>query len=205
MHAKRRLTVHRAIMAHTVTERAYSPAPSTEEGSMVGMRGVLFVACQSLMAACMTAPPPPAPHSVQSCDARLPQDSSIALLQVVPSDSVWLNRNGTTIILSMRDAEAYFGIGPLSYDNRALRDDLRRAFHRDGTAQLDESDLTDLLAAHLLLRGKAVVRSPRGEQFSCIWTRLEIVEVDGRVIAHRVFFGPTNLRFLRVLDSVTVS
>ena len=148
---------------------------------------------------------PPDPQPAQSCEARTAQDSSILLLQIATADSVSLKRNGTTILLPMRDVEAYFSNGPLSDDNRALRDEIRQAYRRDGTARLDESGLSDLLAAHVILRGRAVVRGPSGEPFRCIWTRLEAVEVDGRVIAHRVFDGPSNVRVLKVLDSVTVS
>ena len=127
------------------------------------------------------------------------------MLQVAPADSVWLKRNGTTIVLSMRDVEAYFSNSRLSDGNRALRDAIRQAYRRDGTARLDESGLSDLLVAYVMLRGNAVVRGPSGEPFRCIWTRLESIEVDGRVITHRVFGAPPDMRFLRVLDSVTVS
>lgn len=173
---------------------------------MIAMRLVVLWACHSLVASCVTASAhPPRPQSPQRCDVPSPQDSSIVLREVAPLDSIWLTRNGTTIIFSMQDAEEYFSDGPLSHDNRAFRDELRRAFDRDGTVRLGESGLADLLAAHLLRRGKAVVRDGRGEPFRCIWTRLKSVEVDGRVITHREFYDPLNMRFLRVLESVTVS
>lgn len=138
---------------------------------------------------------------------RSGQDSMFTLWRQPPPDSVVLYRNGAAILLSMRDVEAYYaGRSPLASDETSLYSEIRLAYERSGWVQLREGVLEDLLAAHLLVRGRALVRTGVGGATirairSSLWSR----ENGTTIVDYRFFFRPDGTLLLKVVDSVTVS
>lgn len=134
------------------------------------------------------------------------QDSIVPLRQRSPEDSVILHRGGATILLSMRDVEEYFSLGPLPRDVERLRDDMRREFQQSGWVSLDDGMLPDLLAGHLLQSGRAAVRTGPINTFAGYVHFVLERNVNGdTVVRHRLFYSPEGVLILRVFDGVTIS
>lgn len=172
---------------------------------MQACRCVVLLCCACALTAC--AFNSRGEHSSSVVDSRAgAQDSVINLRSSAPPDSVLLYRGQASILLSMRDVEAYFSEWPLPPDMARLRDEVRNQYLATGWARLGEGMLEDLLAARLIEEGKAAIRwGSRSELLARAQLGISSEVMGTTVVSHTSFYGPDDTLFLRVLRSIVVS
>lgn len=169
------------------------------------MRGTyLALLCAAGFSLAGYAPSPPASNPPPSNGLRAPNNERVELRASPPADSVVVVRAGYTILLSMRDVEAYLSEFR-SPDVVEFRDLVRRTFAAAGHLTLGDGFLPDLIAARLVEQGKAAIRPGNGELLPYVELALEHRVNGTYVVSDRLIFVPDGSLLLRVRHSVTMS